>query len=166
MTEGFSAASVADGDEKKLRICLVASAGGHLSQLLKLAESWRGYDLFYVVTSKLVREELRKRGRVYVVAECNRQHFLQLMKVLVKCAIIVLRERPQVVISTGAAAGCIECFLGKLIGAKVIWVDSIANVEKLSLSGRMVRYIADMFFVQWPELTIKYTNVQFAGMVV
>ena len=166
MTKRFSAMSAADGDEKKLRICLVASAGGHLSQLLKLAESWSGYDLFYVVTSELVREELRKRGRVYIVPECNRQHPLQLMKVLAKCIMIVLRERPQVVISTGAAAGCIECFLGKLIGAKVIWVDSITNVEKLSLSGRMVRYIADMFFVQWPELTRKYTNVQFAGMVI
>lgn len=151
---------------KKLRICLVASAGGHLTQLLKLAESWSGYDLFYIVTSELVREELRKRGRVYIVQECNRQHPLQVMKVLAKCIRIVLREKPQVVISTGAAAGCIECFLSKLIGAKVIWIDSITNVEKLSLSGRMVRYIADMFFVQWPELTRKYKNVQFAGMVV
>ncbi len=155
-----------DKNGKKLRICLAASAGGHLSQLLKLADSWAGYDLFYIVTSKLVREELRKRGRVYSVRECNRQHPLQLMKVLVKCIMIVLRERPQVVISTGAAAGCIECFLGKLIGAKVIWIDSITNVEKLSLSGQMVRYIADMFFVQWPGLTGKYKNVQFEGMLV
>jgi UDP-N-acetylglucosamine:LPS N-acetylglucosamine transferase len=153
-------------DEKKLRICLVASAGGHLSQLLKLAESWSGYDLFYIVTSELVHEELRKHGRVYTVRQCNRQNPLQLIKVLMKCITIVLHERPQVVISTGAAAGCIECFLGKLIGAKVIWVDSITNVEKLSLSGRMVRHIADMFFVQWPELTRRYTKVQFAGMVI
>ncbi len=122
--------------------------------------------MFYIVTSELVREELRKRGRVYIVQECNRQHPLQVMKVLAKCIRIVLREKPQVVISTGAAAGCIECFLSKLIGAKVIWIDSITNVEKLSLSGRMVRYIADMFFVQWPELTRKYKNVQFAGMVI
>ena len=153
-------------DKKKLRICLAASAGGHLTQLLKLAESWNGYDVFYIVTSKLVREELQKYGRVYIVGQSNRQHPLQVMKVLAECIIIILRERPQVVISTGAAAGCIECFLSKLIGAKVIWIDSITNVEKLSLSGRMVRYIADMFFVQWPELTRKYTNVQFAGMVI
>lgn len=166
MTKQLSATSVAAGDKKKLRICLVASAGGHLTQLLKLAQSWSGYDLFYVVTSELVQEELQKLGRVYIVQECNRQHPLQVMKVLVKCIMIVLRERPQVVISTGAAAGCIECFLSKLIGAKVIWIDSITNIEKLSLSGRMVRYIADMFFVQWPGLTKKYTNVQFAGVVV
>jgi hypothetical protein len=70
------------------------------------------------------------------------------------------------VISTGAAAGCISCFLGKLIGAKVIWVDSITNIERLSVSGRMVKFIADLFFVQWPELTAKYRGVQFAGTVV
>ena len=152
--------------KKKLRICLASSAGGHLTQLLKLADSWNGYDLFFVVTSALVRQELQKYGRVYVVEESNRHHPLRLIKVLAKCIRIVLREKPQVVISTGAAAGCIECFLGKFIGAKVILVDSITNVEKLSLSGRMLRYIADMFFVQWLELTRKYKNVQFAGMVV
>ena len=153
-------------DKKQQRICLAASAGGHLTQLLKLAESWKGYDLFYVVTSELMQEELQKDGRVYIVTECNRQHPLQVMKVLVKCATIILWERPQVVISTGAAAGCIECFLSKLIGAKVIWIDSITNVEKLSLSGRMVRYIADMFFVQWPHLTDSYKNTEYAGSII
>ena len=79
MIRQISAISTTAGDEKKLRICLVASAGGHLTQLLQLAKSWSGYDLFYVVTSELVREELRKRGRVYVVAECNRLHPLKVL---------------------------------------------------------------------------------------
>lgn len=153
-------------DKKKLRICLVASAGGHLTQLLKLTDSWSRYDTFFVVTSVLVQEELRKYGSVYIVGECNRSHPLLVIKVLLKCMRIIFRERPQVVISTGAAAGCIECFLGKLIGAKVIWVDSITNVEKLSLSGRMVRYIADMFFVQWPELADNYKNTEYAGSII
>jgi len=153
-------------DKKRLRICLAASAGGHLTQLLKLADSWSRYDTFFVVTSALVQEELQKYGSVYIVGECNRNHPLLVIKVLLKCMKIIFRERPQVVISTGAAAGCIECFLSKLIGAKIIWIDSITNVEKLSLSGRMVRYIADLFFVQWPRLTKKYKNVQFAGMVI
>jgi len=151
---------------KKIKICIAASAGGHLSQLLKLAESWNGYEAFCVATSELVREKLQEYDRVYIVGECNRQHPLRVIKVLVRCIRIVFRERPQVVISTGAAAGCIECFLSKLIGAKIIWIDSITNVEKLSLSGRMVRYIADLFLVQWPELTRKYKNIQFAGAII
>ena len=149
-----------------MKICLVASAGGHLNQLLQLADSWKNYDAFCVATSKLVREKLQRFGRVYIVEECNRHNPLLLLKLLAYSTWIILRERPDVVISTGAAAGCIECFLGKIIGARVIWVDSITNVEKLSLSGSMVRYIADMFFVQWPELTKKYKHVQFAGTVI
>jgi hypothetical protein len=57
--------------EKKLRICLAASAGGHLTQLLKLSESWQGYDTIYVTTSSLVREKLQKYGKIYTVGECN-----------------------------------------------------------------------------------------------
>jgi len=58
------------------------------------------------------------------------------------------------------------CFLGKITGAKVVWVDSITNVERISLSGRMVRYIADLFLVQWPELAGRYNRVEFVGTVV
>jgi UDP-N-acetylglucosamine:LPS N-acetylglucosamine transferase len=100
------------------------------------------------------------------VGECNRWQPARVIRVLLRCAIIVFREKPQVVISTGAAAGCIGCFLSKLIGAKIIWIDSITNVKKLSLSGQMVRYIADLFLVQWPELAKKYKNVEFAGTVI
>lgn len=150
----------------KLKICLAASAGGHLSQLLTLADSWKGHDTFCVCTSAVVRQRLAQYGRSYNVGECNRQHPLQVLKVLLRCMIIAVRERPQVVISTGAAAGCMECFLCKIMGAKIVWMDSITNVERLSLSGRMVRHIADLFLVQWPDLAEKYTKVQFAGSVI
>ena len=150
----------------KLKICLVASAGGHLSQLLAVADSWKGHDTFCVATSEVVRGRLQKQGKTYIVGECNRQHPLQVLRVLSRCIVIALRERPQVVISTGAAAGCMQCFLCKLLGAKIVWIDSITNVDRLSLSGRMVRRIADLFLVQWPQLAQKYNNVQFAGTVI
>ena len=56
---------------------------------------------------------------------------------------VIFKEVPDAMISTGAAAGCIVCFLAQTTGAKIIWIDSITNVERISLSGRMVRYIAD-----------------------
>lgn len=151
---------------KRLRICLAASAGGHTSQLLKLANSWNGYETFYVTTTEVVRDKLSRFGSVYVVGECNRQYPMRVAKVLLRCIRIVLKERPDVVISTGAAAGCMLCLLGKMLGAKVIWIDSITNVERISLSGRMVRYIADLFLVQWPELAQKSKNVEYVGEVV
>jgi UDP-N-acetylglucosamine:LPS N-acetylglucosamine transferase len=148
------------------RICLTASSGGHLSQLLKVAHSCGDRETFVVTTSEAVRADLARWGRVYVVGECNREHPLRVLGVLWRCARIVFQERPDVVISTGAAPGCLTCFLGKLIGAKVVWMDSITNVERLSLSGRMVRHIADLFLVQWPELARRYRGVQYVGAVI
>jgi glycosyltransferase involved in cell wall biosynthesis len=151
---------------KSLKVCLVASAGGHLTQLLKLAKSWEGCKAVFVTTSKTVASELQKRGTVHVVSECNRLQPLKTARALWECVKIVVKERPDVIISTGAAAGCMICFLGKLVGARVLWVDSITNTENLSLSGRMVRHIADLFLVQWPELAAKYKNVEYEGPII
>ena len=151
---------------ERLKICLVASAGGHTSQLLELSESWIGNHTFWITTASALRQMLSKYGQVYVVGECNREHPLRVILVSLRCARIVFRERPDVVISTGAAVGCITCFLGWLSGAKIIWLDSITNVDRISLSGRMVRYIADVFLVQWPELAKKYNNVEYLGAVI
>jgi len=137
-----------------------------MSQLLKLEECWKGHDIFCITTTHVVGEELKKYGGVYVVGECNREHLFRVILALARCMYAIMRERPKVVISTGAAVGCITCFLGKLLSAKVVWIDSITNVERISLSGRMVRCIADLFLVQWPELAEKYGNVEYAGAVV
>ena len=137
-----------------------------MSQLLKLTNSWQGYETCCVTTTGVVQEKLQKYGKVYVVGECNRQHLLKVVAVLMRCINIILRKRPDVVISTGAAVGCIMCFLGKLLGARVVWIDSITNVERISLSGRMVRYIADLFLVQWPELQDARKNVEYVGQVI
>jgi len=149
-----------------MKICIAASAGGHLSQLLKISDCWKGHETFCVTTSDLVVSELQAYGKVYIVPECNRRHPLQVTKALICCLKTILQERPQIIISTGAAVGCIECVLGWLAGAKIIWIDSIANVKNLSLSGRIIRYIAGVFIVQWPELAEKYKKARFARITV
>ena len=149
-----------------LKICLAASAGGHLSQLLKVAPSSSTHSVSIITTSEAVRANLAELGRVHVVGECNRAHLLGVLRVLFRCLRIVLRERPDVVISTGAAPACIYCLLAKLLGAKIVWVDSITNVERISLSGRIIRPIADMFLVQWPDLVEKYRGVQYVSAII
>ena len=151
---------------KKKKICLAASGGGHLTELLQLSDSWQNYETFFVTTVPVVQNELKTSGQVYVVGECNRQHIGRVLIVLMRCIKIILKERPGIVISTGAAAGCMICYLAKMFGAKIVWIDSITNVERLSLSGRMVRYIADLFLVQWPELLSKYQKVEYAGTLI
>ena len=150
---------------KRIRICLVASAGGHLTQLLKLENAWAGLDTVYVTTSELVQAKLTNLGKVYIVGECNRQHPLRVAKVLLRCVWVAVRERPNVVISTGAAPGFLLCLMCKILGAKVVWVDSVANIERISLSGRLTHPFADLFLTQWPKLADSDRNVEYAGVI-
>ncbi len=152
--------------EKPLKICLVASAGGHQTQLRRVAKAWAGHSTFWITSTDVVRKTLAGDGTVYVVGECNREHLGRVALVFFRCVRAIFKEKPNVVISTGAAPGCIAVFLGKLRGAKIVWLDSITNVERLSLSGRMVRPFADLFLVQWPELATKYPGVEYVGEVI
>ena len=147
-----------------MRIGLAASAGGHLTQLRELTECWEGKDFFYVTTKEELREQLQRSGRTYIVGECNRQYPIRtLLSVLWQCRAIVLRERPDVVISTGAAPALFVCWWAKLIGAKVVWIDSIANIERLSLSGRLIRPCADLLLTQWPEVSEHDRKAEYVG---
>ena len=150
---------------KPLKLCLAASAGGHLTQLLKISVAWEGYDVFYVSTLESTLNRLGSLGRYYITGECNREHPLRVIKVLGRCIRIIHVEKPDVIITTGAAPACLLCMVGKFFGAKIIWLDSIANTERLSLSGRIIRPFADLILSQWPEVARKYQKVEFIGAV-
>lgn len=151
---------------KKIKICLAASAGGHLVQLLKLSDCWQNKNCFSVTTSDSVTKKLQSFGPVFIVGESNRNHPLKIIPVFFKCLAIIITQRPSVTISTGALHGCLLCLFTKLTGGKIIWLDSIANTQKLSLSGRIVRPFADIIFTQWPEVAQKYKKVQYQGHLV
>ena len=151
---------------REMRVCLAASAGGHLTQLLKLKHSWRQYEAVYVSTVPVVTKRLQQHGRTYIIGECNRNHPFKSILVLARCMRIAIKERPDVVISTGAMPAFLFCVAAKIIGAKIVWLDSIANTRKLSMSGQAVRYFADLFLTQWPAIAEKYKNVECVGTVV
>lgn len=147
----------------KPRVCLAASGGGHLTQLMKLEKAWSSYDSFYVTTREELREALQRHGKVHIIGECNREEPLRMLWALGSCIKIALKERPDVVISTGAAPACILCIIARLLGAKIVWIDSIANIERLSLSGRIIRPLADLMLTQWQEVAEKYKSVEYVG---
>jgi UDP-N-acetylglucosamine:LPS N-acetylglucosamine transferase len=155
--------------QKTLRICVGASAGGHMNQLLKLleaSENWPQSPSFYVTTLEALAEKLAQKGPVYVIGECNRLHPLKALQVFIRSLKIVMKERPDVVITTGSLPLAIVCLSAKLFGAKIVWIDSIANVERLSMSGQFTRHFADLLLTQWPELAGKYKNIEYAGAIV
>jgi len=139
-----------------------------LSQLRMMDRAWLGHDVFFAVTGRTAARQLEEKynTRVYSVGESNRKHPLRVLGVMCRCVGIILSERPDVVISTGAAHGCMLTLIGKLCGAKVVWIDSIANVERISLSGRIVRKFADLFLSQWPGVADHYRDVEYCGELI
>lgn len=95
---------------------------------------------------------LEGSARFYVVTEANRWEKLKLVKSAAQVALVVLRERPDVVVTTGAAAGYFAVMFGRLLGSKTIWIDSIANADEVSLSGKKAAKFAHVFLTQWPDL--------------
>lgn len=78
---------------------------------------------------------------------------------------LVLKFRPDVVITTGAAPGLVALQIGKLFGARTVWIDSLANAEKISLSGKLAERYADLWLTQWPHLVERYPNLTSFGSV-
>ena len=138
------------------RVLAVASGGGHWVQLLRLAPAWAGLDCAYVTTDAGLERGLPAGPgpnlRFYVVPDANRSRKVDLLRQLTAVGHVVLRERPTVVITTGASVGFFALVAAKAIGSRTVWLDSIANADELSLSGRRARRFADLWLTQWPEL--------------
>ena len=76
-----------------------------------------------------------------------------------------MKQRPDVMVTTGALPLAMVCLVAKLTGSSVVWIDSIANTERLSMSGSFVHRFADLVIVQWPDLADRYKNVVYAGSI-
>ena len=145
----------------------VASGGGHWIQLRRLRPAWDGMQVTYVTTvagyASEVANDPGTPGFV-AVTDANRWQKLRLLRQLMEIALVALRVRPHAVVTTGAAPGYFALRLGKLLGARTIWVDSMANAEELSLSGRQAGPHASLFLTQWEHLA-KPEGPEFRGAV-
>lgn len=145
---------------KAPKILAVASAGGHFVQLCRLMPAFDGCRTVFATTNAEMRSEVeegaRKRGepipKFYEITDANRWHKMRLIKAAWQVLMILVRERPDVVITTGAAPGYLALRLGKVFRARTVWIDSIANAEELSLSGKKIGKHADLWLTQWPNL--------------
>lgn len=136
---------------KTKKLLAVASAGGHWVQLNRMYPAFDGYDLHWISTSPLLADTVRD-GRYSSVRDASMWSKGDLLIMALQMAWKVLLLRPQVVVTTGAAPGYFAIMFGRLLGAKTIWIDSIANAEELSLAGKKAKIWASHWLTQWPEL--------------
>ncbi len=142
--------SRARGSGRK-RILAISSGGGHWIEMMRLRPAFDGEDVVYVTVSEAYGSQVPGE-RLRVVDDVTRWDRAGLVRCSAQVLAILVRERPDVVISTGALPGFFGVVLGKGMGCRTIWVDSIANVDELSMSGSKVRPFADLWLTQWPEL--------------
>lgn len=133
------------------RVLAVASGGGHWTQLMRLRDAFDGQDVAFVGVKEMYRADVAPH-RFYAIPDVSRLRLWALPLALAGLLYILLTEKPEVVITTGSAPGMLALRLAKMLGARTIWIDSIANAEQLSESGRKAGKFADVWLTQWPHL--------------
>lgn len=145
-------------------VLAVASSGGHWSQMLRLAPAFSGAELHYATTDPSAVGQTGEQ-RVHVFPDANKETPVRLVFCAARLAWIILKVRPDVVVSTGAAGGFLAIRMARLIGARTMFIDSIANARELSISARLALGVADRVLSQWPRVA-ELTGVEYRGAVI
>ncbi len=133
------------------KILAVASTGGHWIQLLRIMPSFEGYDVEFITTTHIDNADFNHP--CHLITDANANEYLKTIKMFFEILMILIKTKPNFIISTGAAPGLVAIALGKLFKVRTIWIDSIANSEELSFSGKWAKHFADVWLTQWPHLT-------------
>lgn len=137
--------------QQKTKVLAISSGGGHWVQMLRLRPAFEDLEVVFATVRQGYSADVD--GAFFrLIPDANRWSKLGLLRTAVGVGCLILRERPDVVISTGAAPGFFAIVLGRLLGARTIWVDSVANAETLSLSGQKAGRFAHLWLTQWPHL--------------
>lgn len=132
------------------RILAVASSGGHWQQLMRLAPALAQHEVTFATTRQSELNDQALPGDI--LPEASRSNPLGFLRLAWSAAKIVTRQRPELVITTGAAPGLVVLCAARLVGAQTIWIDSVANVERVSMSGNIAGLLADRWLTQWAHL--------------
>jgi UDP-N-acetylglucosamine:LPS N-acetylglucosamine transferase len=128
-----------------------------------LKSFWSSHERVWVTDLKKDTAILEDSERVHWLSYQAPRNLLALILNIPETLRILLLEKPDLVISTGASVAVNFGFIAKLLGIKFVYIESISRAKKLSISGMLVYLIADEFYVQWPELCEKYSKATFKG---
>jgi beta-1,4-N-acetylglucosaminyltransferase len=136
----------------RIKICLTCSHGGHLNEMEQLLDAFEGHDLFYFCYDA---ETTRSLPHAYLVPNMANNVF-EMLKNFFRVFKIFWKERPDLIVSTGAEIAIPVVCIGKLFRVRALYVECGAQVTRPSFTGRIMYWLADEFYVQWPELKKVY----------
>ncbi|MFH0861623.1 MAG: PssE/Cps14G family polysaccharide biosynthesis glycosyltransferase [Candidatus Altiarchaeota archaeon] len=152
-----------------VKICLAANSGGHLNELLRYGDFYGKYERFFVTDGHRSTESLQAGERVYFVGkfillECvSKADFVRPLKNLFQSFRILLRERPDVVVTTGVATAFGVGVLCRLFGSRLVFIESIARTKSPSKFGRLIYPIANLTLVPWENMLRHYPKGVYVG---
>ncbi len=151
---------------KNKKICLISSSGGHFEQLLMLRKLSEKYKTF-IVTEKTKYNKSDKKIDYYIT-QVNRKELFFLLKIIcifIKSLYIFIKEKPDVIISTGVLAAIPMMIIGHIFKKKIIYIESFAKINSPTMTGNFIykKNISDQFYVQWKSMLDFYTNAIYKG---
>lgn len=139
-----------------MKICLVCTHGGHFVEMMKLIDAFREHEYFFVTYRSMATNGL-KNSYFIEFEEKGLKAKIMLIKTFIKGFKILIKEKPDLIISTGGGEIAVPLsYIGKILGVKVIFIETLARITTPSSGGKLVYPIADLFLVQWKTLLPKY----------
>ncbi|WP_125771768.1 PssD/Cps14F family polysaccharide biosynthesis glycosyltransferase [Companilactobacillus furfuricola] len=139
-----------------MKVCLVGSSGGHLTHLYLLKKFWKNENRFWVTFDKEDANSLLKNEKKYNCYYPTNRNIKNLIRNTFLAIKVLRKERPDLIISSGAAVAVPFFYIGKLFGAKTVYIEVFDRIDKPTLTGKLVYPITDLFVVQWEEMKQVY----------
>ncbi len=150
---------------KDMKICLVGSSGGHLTHLYMLKPLWQDCERFWVTFDKMDANSVLKNEKVYHCYFPTNRNIKNLIKNTFLAIKVLHKEKPDLIISSGAAVAVPFFYLGKLRGAKTVYIEVFDRIDKSTLTGKLVYPVTDKFIVQWEEMKKVYPKAINLGSI-
>lgn len=153
------------------RILFIASTGGHLNELLQLKVLFKEYNSYLITEKDISTQGLQIDGikKIRYLTYGTRSKILVYPFVFIyncfKSLFYYLKIKPKVIITTGTHTAVPMCYIGKIFGSKIIFIETFANKNTRTLSGRMVYPISDLFIIQWKEMQQLYPKSVYGGAI-
>lgn len=153
------------------RVLFISSTGGHLSEMMELKALFSKYE-YYIVTEKTksnlyLKEDYPKRVSylVYGTKDHLFTYFFKFLFNILKSIYLYFKIHPDYIITTGTHTAGPICYLGKFFGSKIIYIETFANMNTKTITGRLIYPIADFFVVQWESMLKLYPRAKYGGWI-
>lgn len=151
------------------KVMFISSGGGHLTELLKLESLFNKYN-YHIVTEKTKSTiSLKQQYKVsYLIYGTKDHRFTYPFKLLLNCFIslfLFIKYRPKYIITTGAHTAGPMCCIGKIFRSKIIYIETFANINRKTATGKLIYHFADKFIVQHKSMLKVYPKAEYWGWI-